>query len=56
MMSIGFPIVGDPFYPTIQERESSDPPMQLLANRLEFIDPLNGEQRSFASSRSLIAS
>src|SRR5437870_12909219 len=53
MASIGFPIAGDPFYPDIKERQNGDPPLQLLASRLAFIDPLSGESRSFTSTRQL---
>ena len=53
MASIGFPIVGDPFYPQIRERQSGDPPLQLLARRLAFTDPLSGVPRSFTSVRRL---
>ena len=45
MASLGFPIIGDPFYPEIKERQNEDPPLQLLARRLTFIDPLSGEPR-----------
>ena len=51
MASLGFPIVGDPFYPDIREKQEGDPPLQLLANRLAFIDPLSGEPRTFSSVR-----
>ena len=53
MVSIGFPIVGDPFYPKVREKRDGDPPLQLLANRLAFIDPLSGAPRSFTSVRRL---
>ena len=53
MASIGFPIAGDLLYPEIRERRDSDPPLQLLAHRLSFIDPLSGEPRNFTSSRKL---
>jgi tRNA pseudouridine32 synthase/23S rRNA pseudouridine746 synthase len=53
MASIGFPIVGDPFYPQIRERQCGDPPLQLLARRLTFTDPLSGLLRSFTSVRNL---
>src|SRR5215831_4276708 len=49
MASIGCPIVGDPFYPAITEKRDIDPPMQLLASRLAFIDPRNGTFRNFIS-------
>jgi tRNA pseudouridine32 synthase/23S rRNA pseudouridine746 synthase len=54
MASLGFPIVGDPFYPEMTEKRDGDPPLQLVANRLAFIDPLGGESRSFTSRRSLL--
>jgi tRNA pseudouridine32 synthase/23S rRNA pseudouridine746 synthase len=53
MASLGFPIIGDPFYPEIKERQNEDPPLQLLASRLTFIDPLSGESRNFTSTRRL---
>ena len=53
MASIGCPIVGDPFYPTMTQKRDGDPPMQLLAYRLSFIDPLTGASRRFTSNRTL---
>ena len=53
MASLGFPLIGDPFYPGITEKRNGDPPMQLLANRLAFVDPRSGEPRSFTSRRGL---
>jgi tRNA pseudouridine32 synthase / 23S rRNA pseudouridine746 synthase len=53
MVSIGFPIVGDPFYPEIRNKRDGDPPLQLLANRLAFIDPLSRAPRCFTSTRQL---
>ena len=40
MSSIGCPIAGDVFYPTIRKQRVGDSPMQLIARRLAFIDPL----------------
>ena len=54
MSSIGCPIAGDVFYPTIRKQRVGDSPMQLIARRLAFIDPLNGTPRTFISSRNLI--
>jgi tRNA pseudouridine32 synthase/23S rRNA pseudouridine746 synthase len=54
MVSIGCPIVGDPFYPTVTEKRDGDPPLQLLARRLAFIDPLTGAARDFVSKRELL--
>jgi tRNA pseudouridine32 synthase/23S rRNA pseudouridine746 synthase len=53
MASIGCPIVGDPFYPTISERQADHPPLQLLACRLAFRDPITGEARSFSSVKQM---
>jgi tRNA pseudouridine32 synthase/23S rRNA pseudouridine746 synthase len=53
MASIGFPIVGDPFYPAIVKRHDAALPLQLLARRLSFIDPLSGAAQNFASARNL---
>ena len=57
MNSLGLPIVGDNFYPTLLDTDRQDysDPLQLLAKRIEFDDPLTGEHRQFASRRSLAA-
>jgi tRNA pseudouridine32 synthase / 23S rRNA pseudouridine746 synthase len=51
MASIGCPIIGDPFYPAITNKNEGDPPLQLLANRLAFTDPLSGVSHNFTSTR-----
>jgi tRNA pseudouridine32 synthase/23S rRNA pseudouridine746 synthase len=51
MASIGCPIVGDPFYPVIREKRDEDLPLQLLAKRVAFVDPLTGTARDFTSAR-----
>jgi tRNA pseudouridine32 synthase/23S rRNA pseudouridine746 synthase len=55
MASLGLPITGDPLYPNVIEVPPDDftRPLQLIAHRLEFDDPISGEQRAFVSSRSL---
>jgi tRNA pseudouridine32 synthase/23S rRNA pseudouridine746 synthase len=53
MASIGFPILGDPLYPIVTPNHPARLPLQLLACRLAFVDPLNGAPRSFRSSRQL---
>lgn len=53
MASIGCPIAGDPLYPEITPKHGEDPPLQLLATRLAFIDPLTNATRSFLSARTL---
>ena len=52
MAFIGFPILGDPLYPEMRQLETSLP-LQLLACRLTFVDPLTGTRRDFRSTRQL---
>lgn len=51
MWAAGVPIVGDPLYPTDRGVAIDDfsTPLQLLASRLSFTDPVSGEPRAFAS-------
>lgn len=55
MASLGLPIVGDSLYPTVIDVAPDDfsAPLQLLAQRLEFDDPVSGVRRVFVSGRSL---
>ncbi|MFN3006127.1 pseudouridine synthase [Mycolicibacterium wolinskyi] len=55
MASIGLPITGDPFYPNVIDVAPDDfsSPLQLLAHRLEFDDPVTGRARVFVSAREL---
>ena len=52
MSSIGLPIMGDPFYPTLKPYGPDDfsTPLQLVARRLEFTDPVSGRDMAFVSS------
>lgn len=52
MASLGLPIDNDPLYPRIVEVAADDfsAPLRLVAQRLEFDDPLSGRRRSFVSS------
>lgn len=54
MAGLGVPIDNDPLYPTVVDVDPRDfsQPLRLVAQRLEFDDPINGERRSFVSSRS----
>lgn len=54
MASIGCPIAGDLLYPDIRNASEPGPPLQLLAHRLSFVDPLSGEPRSFVSGQRLL--
>lgn len=53
MASLGLPIVGDSLYPNVNDVAPDDfsRPLQLLAYRLEFVDPVSGRRREFVSSR-----
>lgn len=55
MAALGAPILGDGFYPQLQDRlqGEGEPPLQLLAQALAFDDPLTGQRRSFRSARTL---
>ena len=55
MASLGLPIIGDSLYPNVIDVAPDDfsAPLQLLAQRLEFDDPVSGVRRAFVSGRSL---
>jgi tRNA pseudouridine32 synthase/23S rRNA pseudouridine746 synthase len=55
MASLGIPIEGDPLYPSIIDVAPDDfsTPLQLLARRIEFTDPVTGLRREFVSRRRL---
>ncbi|RZU28647.1 tRNA pseudouridine32 synthase/23S rRNA pseudouridine746 synthase [Streptomyces sp. BK022] len=56
--SLGVPILGDPLYPEVAPVTAPGDfrrPLQLLARRLEFTDPLTGARHSFVSGRTLQA-
>jgi len=55
MAALGIPILNDPFYPRLLPCKGDDytRPLQLLARRLAFTDPLTGAARQFESGRSL---
>jgi tRNA pseudouridine32 synthase/23S rRNA pseudouridine746 synthase len=55
MLALGLPILNDGLYPTLTPEGEMDHahPLQLLAKRLEFTDPVSGEARQFESARML---
>jgi tRNA pseudouridine32 synthase / 23S rRNA pseudouridine746 synthase len=57
MASLGIPIHGDPLYPCVIDVPNDDfsTPLQLLAQRIGFEDPVNGVRREFVSRRELAA-
>ncbi|MET8568346.1 pseudouridine synthase [Streptomyces sp. NPDC004783] len=58
MNALGVPILGDPLYPEVTAPVPPGDfrrPLQLLARRLAFTDPLTGREHRFRSGRSLTA-
>ena len=55
MAALGLPILGDRIYPVLLPAGSDDPanPLRLLAQRIEFVDPVTGQWRCFKSQRTL---
>lgn len=56
MNALGVPIAGDGIYPIVTPECAAPhelPPLQLLAQRLAFTDPLTGQERQFCSQRQL---
>ena len=58
MCALGIPIEGDQFYPKVlrgpDEIEDFSQPLQLLAQKIAFTDPISGEEREFASEQKLV--
>ena len=55
MAALGAPLLHDRCYPQLLDEAPDDPekPLQLLAQRLVFVDPLSGVERVFESPRTL---
>ena len=55
MMALGLPILNDGLYPTLTPEGQIDyaRPLKLLAQQLEFTDPVSGQTRHFVSQRTL---
>jgi len=49
MQTLGWPILNDPYYPCLQPQAADNysAPLQLLAKKLQFVDPIIKEQRCF---------
>jgi len=56
MSGLGFGILNDRYYPALQAEGEDDfaTPLQLVAQRLRFRDPLSGRDREFVSERPLL--
>ncbi|MFF7750309.1 pseudouridine synthase [Streptomyces sp. NPDC007971] len=58
LSALGVPILGDPLYPEVTAPVPAGDfrrPLQLLALRLEFTDPVTGREHTFVSGRTLAA-
>lgn len=57
MAALGLPLLGDRFYPQVNDCAPDDfsDPLQLLARKLAFNDPLNGQRLEFVSQLALRA-
>jgi tRNA pseudouridine32 synthase / 23S rRNA pseudouridine746 synthase len=56
--ALGVPVLGDPLYPEVTAPVPAGDfrrPLQLLARRLEFTDPVTGAEHTFVSARALRA-
>jgi tRNA pseudouridine32 synthase/23S rRNA pseudouridine746 synthase len=55
MQSLGWPLLNDNYYPQLQSNKPKDysKPLQLLAQQLQFIDPITQQQRCFSSQTEL---
>jgi tRNA pseudouridine32 synthase/23S rRNA pseudouridine746 synthase len=55
MAALGLPILGDPLYPRILDLEPDDfsAPLQLVARRLSFTDPIDQTARDYTSGFAL---
>jgi len=56
MQTLGWPILNDPYYPYLQPQAADDysAPLQLLAKKLQFVDPVTQQQRDFNCERQLL--
>ncbi len=56
MSGLGFGILNDRYYPELQAEREDDfnTPLQLVAQKLRFKDPLTGKNREFMSDRELL--
>ena len=56
MSGLGFKIINDRVYPDLQPERDDDfgQPLQLLAKRVRFHDPVSGQDREFRSGRELL--
>ena len=55
LSSLGFPIINDRLYPLLiqESQDNFEHPLQLLSRRIEFTDPISGQEAGFESPRRL---
>ena len=55
LSGLGFPILNDRYYPELlpERKKEFSAPLQLLARKLKFRDPISGAQMAYASNRRL---
>jgi tRNA pseudouridine32 synthase/23S rRNA pseudouridine746 synthase len=55
MQSLGWPLLNDTYYPNLQPKKPGDysKPLQLLAQKIQFIDPMTQQTRCFSSNTEL---
>lgn len=55
MKSLGWPLLNDNYYPELQKHTPNNysKPLQLLAQKLQFIDPITQQTRHFSSNTTL---
>lgn len=56
MSGLGFSILNDRYYPDLLAKQTDDldNPLQLIARRVKFIDPVSGRRMEFESERKLL--
>ncbi len=55
LAALGIPILYDPLYPALTEwKENDQMPLQLLAKRISFTDPITEKAHQFTSERTLL--
>ena len=55
MQSLGWPLLNDTYYPHLQQKKLDDysKPLQLLAQKIQFIDPVTQQKKYFSSDTEL---
>ena len=56
MSGLGFSIMNDRYYPELlpKQEDDLDNPLQLIARKVKFVDPVSGKKMAFESERELL--